>query len=402
MTPVSKHPDSELDGFIVWLAATARQLLPADDAFVLVAPRHRFDAYLNERPEIADLLARGEHVSLPPSERKLLAGQDSAVAEESSNGFSSLLLVPVVFHSTVEAVLCLALREESGVSAEQLASLRALCRLSGPLIAGLRELELLRHENSQLRRRVQRLDGLESAVKALEEARCELEAVLQLKTLRTWNFVHDLSTPVQTIQLYARMLTAGVQDGAAREQATMVNENVLKLVRVIRQFRHMENQAMGLQGFDLRELWQEALGLVRPQAEQRSIRISERIPAEPFHIVGDRQRLGKVVTELALNAAKFTEAGGEIVIEFAREEREVVVRVSDTGIGIPPEVLEKVSDRYEQNDAEGRAAGLSVLHEIVRLHGGKITVGSKVGQGSTFTLRLPVIQTSEKLGERTA
>lgn len=109
----------------------------------------------------------------------------------------------------------------------------------------------------------------------------------------------------------------------------------------------------------------------------------------------DLRRLRQVLANLIENAVKYSPGGGEIVVGVGREEDEASIVVRDQGVGIPAEALPRLFDRFYRvgatvGQAQGLGLGLYITHQLVRAHGGRITVESEVGHGSTFTVRLPV------------
>jgi signal transduction histidine kinase len=116
-------------------------------------------------------------------------------------------------------------------------------------------------------------------------------------------------------------------------------------------------------------------------------------------LVGDGDRLAQVFTNLVDNALKFTPAGGQVILSARQDGTEMEIEVRDTGSGIAPEALGRVFDRFYQADAsrarrerQGAGLGLAIAREIVAAHGGKISVRSHLGQGTAFTVRLPLAQ----------
>ncbi|MGH9092064.1 MAG: sensor histidine kinase [Acidimicrobiales bacterium] len=113
----------------------------------------------------------------------------------------------------------------------------------------------------------------------------------------------------------------------------------------------------------------------------------------PATVLGDRERLHQVMTNLLVNAAKFTPAGGSVHVTVSRRGDEAVARVSDTGIGIEPQELEHVFDRFWRGvgsvGTPGSGVGLAIASELVRAHRGSITVRSDVGRGTDVEVRLP-------------
>ena len=126
--------------------------------------------------------------------------------------------------------------------------------------------------------------------------------------------------------------------------------------------------------------------------------LSKSLPGEALYVEGDPTRLEQIVTNLLNNAAKYTEPGGQIAVTLSREADQAVLRVSDTGIGITPEMQTNIFDLFVQADRSldrargGLGIGLTLVRSLVELHGGTISVfSSGPGQGSTFTVKFPVV-----------
>ena len=131
------------------------------------------------------------------------------------------------------------------------------------------------------------------------------------------------------------------------------------------------------------------------QAEQRQQTITQDLPADPVPVRGDEQRLYQVISNLLSNAIKYTPGGGLVSIGIWTQDDQVRLDVSDTGPGIPVEAQARVFERFYRvarstNDIEGTGLGLAIVKSIVEQHGGRVWVTSVVGQGSTFSVALPV------------
>lgn len=127
------------------------------------------------------------------------------------------------------------------------------------------------------------------------------------------------------------------------------------------------------------------------------------LPAEPVWLQGDATRLEQIVVNLLNNAAKYTDEGGRIWLTVEQERGEVVLRVSDTGVGIAPELLPRIFDLFTQAERTldrsqgGLGIGLSLVQKLVELHGGTVEAHSAgLGQGSAFIVRLPALSSSEE------
>ena len=150
-----------------------------------------------------------------------------------------------------------------------------------------------------------------------------------------------------------------------------------------------------LTDFHLPTAIDNALMLVRERAGRRDIALHTSIDKRLGEIQGDERKIRQVVLNLLSNAIKFTPEGGRIEVAAVPKDGLVEVSVSDTGVGIAAEDQEKVFEEFSQvgtanKKAEGTGLGLTLCRKFVELHGGKISVKSQLGVGSTFTFTIPV------------
>ncbi len=214
--------------------------------------------------------------------------------------------------------------------------------------------------------------------------------------------VHELRTPLTSIIGYSKMLLmmdnvpAAMQKqflGTIHREASrlgdMVN-NYLDLARLEsgRAQLHREN-------VDLNEVALEAAELMRPQAAERDIALTLELcaPACPAHV--DKARLHQVLANLLSNAIKYNRPGGKVHLTVAPAGDQAHIRVQDTGEGIPPDILPHIFDKFfrgeeKEGQVKGTGLGLSIAKQIVEMHGGSIEVQSVPGEGSTFTVVLPL------------
>jgi CheY-like chemotaxis protein len=176
-----------------------------------------------------------------------------------------------------------------------------------------------------------------------------------------------------------------------RIQAQLI-EDLLDVSRIVANKLHIE-----LGRFDLAAVAQAAADTVRPAALERGVELDLVLESMPCEMVGDAGRLQQVVWNLLSNAVKFTGAGGRVVLRVARTRELAEAQVIDQGMGIAPEFLPHVFDRFRQGEssmvrsAGGLGLGLAIAHSIVSLHRGTIAAASDgEGHGATFTVRLPV------------
>lgn len=213
---------------------------------------------------------------------------------------------------------------------------------------------------------------------------------------------HELRTPLTAILGWTQMLRSGTlapekHDRAlatvernAHMQAQLV-EDLLDVSRII-----TGKLAMQMEPTDLAAAVGAAVDTVRPTAQAKRVEVEVEIDAASTMVHGDNARLQQVVWNLLSNAVKFTPSGGRVSLRVTREGDMLQVRIADTGIGIAPEFLPHIFDRFRQADGGsarrrgGLGLGLSIVHHVVEAHGGTVYAESAgTDQGSTFTVRIP-------------
>jgi signal transduction histidine kinase len=215
---------------------------------------------------------------------------------------------------------------------------------------------------------------------------------------------HELRTPITSILGWAELLTrvnldeTTRRDGiatilrSARSQAKLIDD-VLDVTRMI-----TGKLLLTIEPIDLESLLRSALTALLPAANAKNIEINLNFQADLPPLLGDTVRLHQVFWNLLFNSLKFTPAGGRIDIRLVCiSSRTAVVEVQDTGMGISPEFLPFVFDRFAQEDVSlrrnhgGMGIGLSIVKQLVELHGGTVSAASDGdGRGATFTVSLPM------------
>lgn len=211
---------------------------------------------------------------------------------------------------------------------------------------------------------------------------------------------HELRTPLNIILGYASFLKDDLR-GDASEQLEIVLQSAMRLRSLIDDMvnlRHLDTgearKQLEVEEFFLHQLIADAVQEFSGMAEAKGLSLTGRRPSQPVKIVADRQKIYLVLANLLSNAIKFTDTGGRVLVASQLRDREVWVSVRDTGIGIPPDRLGKVFDRFYQvessltRQSEGMGLGLSIAKGMVELHGGRIWAESVEGLGSSFTFAL--------------
>jgi PAS domain S-box-containing protein len=216
---------------------------------------------------------------------------------------------------------------------------------------------------------------------------------------------HELRNPLAPIRNALELMRLGKTGGAAKEEPRVMIERQLKLlVRLVDDLLDVARINTGK--FELRRERTELTALVNSAAEMSRPRIeadrhalSVSLPSQALWLDADPARLVQMLSNLLDNAAKYTQPGGSIRVAVEQEGGKAVVSVTDTGIGIPLDMLERVFDMFAQVDQSlershgGLGIGLTLVKRLVELHGGDIVAESAgVGMGSTFSVRLPLVE----------
>jgi two-component system phosphate regulon sensor histidine kinase PhoR len=228
--------------------------------------------------------------------------------------------------------------------------------------------------------------------KRLEEMRSEFVA----------NVSHELRTPLTSLRGYLETLLDGaVEDPAAMHRfLEIMSKETERLTRLINDLldlsRIEEKRAVHRwQPVQLVDNINQVVAMFRLQAQEKKLELTTEVPSRLPVVYGDPDMLTQVLINLVDNAIKYTSAGGRVTVRTRVEEENIRVAVEDTGIGIPPESLPRIFERFYRVDkARGRelggiGMGLAIVKHIVLAHGGQTYVESVVGKGSTFSFALP-------------
>lgn len=212
------------------------------------------------------------------------------------------------------------------------------------------------------------------------------------------NVAHDLRTPLARLRSVAESALKSDDPEAAREALTRCLEEcdrVATMLTTLMDISEAETGTMALQHESVAviDIVDDALDLYRDVAEEKGVTLTKQVVDEP-QVIGDSARLRQVFANLIDNAVKYTPAGGRVWVEVESGHGQVVIRVIDSGIGIPPEDASRVWERLYRGDSSrserGLGLGLSVVKAIVEAHGGHVDLTSTVGQGSVFKVSLPL------------
>ena len=275
-----------------------------------------------------------------------------------------------------------------------------LCVLADRAAAAVEQARLVRLHD-------ERSSALAQASAEAASANAELREVEQLKTEFLSMVSHELRTPLTAIIGYTDLLLRGthgqLNERQLRYQHSVkeASQRLLALVDDLLDVSRLESGQVELEltTVDLAEVFEQALVEARQTAVQIRPTLRVELPADLPRIQGDPVRLRQVLANLLSNAIKFTPSGGRVDLwaEPTEQGRRVRVSVTDTGAGIAPEHLEHIWDRFYQADSSvrrrhgGSGLGLSIVRQLVELHGGTLTATSPgLGRGATFSFEVPV------------
>ena len=235
-------------------------------------------------------------------------------------------------------------------------------------------------------------------------ARSEAERANRLKDEFLATISHELRNPLNAIMGWAHMMRLGKLTPANTERAVeTIYRNAKSQAQLVADLLDVSRIISGKLRLDVRtvdliSIVNAAIDSVRPAVEAKGIWLQTMLDPEAGPISGDADRLQQIVWNLLTNAVKFTPKGGNIQVNVQRVDSHAEIVVSDSGVGISKEFLPYVFDRFRQADASttrihgGLGLGLSIVRQLVDLHGGSVSVHSEgEGKGATFTITLPFV-----------
>jgi signal transduction histidine kinase len=238
----------------------------------------------------------------------------------------------------------------------------------------------------------------------LADALAQAQELDRLKSEFVQSVSHELRTPLALARGYAELLGAG-ELGELSEQQQNAADIIVRRVRMLSELVEditlilvAEARPLTHEPIALDDLARAAVEDFRVTTEQNGIELYSEIAQDVAPAVGEGVYLRRVLDNLLQNAVKFTPEGNSITVRVWQASDSVFLQVSDTGIGIPPDKLESIFDRFFQVDGSskrrygGVGLGLALVKQVVETLGGDVTVESAVEKGSTFTVRLPVAE----------
>lgn len=273
--------------------------------------------------------------------------------------------------------------------------------LIGPVTHMMRVTQRIANGNYAERASIHRVDELGKLAASLNVMAFRLEQTEEMRRKLITDVTHELSTPLTSMQ----GMMEGLLDGVFppdRETFTLIHQETVRLQQLVHNLKELsilESRSLSLdiREYDLILLLHAVIQKMGPSFLDKQIHLSwEHVPP-PVPILADSNRMTQVFTNLLSNALRYTTPGGRVSVHLVVTGQEAVVIVRDSGIGIAahdlPHIFERFyrADRSRARSTGGSGVGLSIVKEIVELHGGSIEVTSEVNHGSCFRVSLPLL-----------
>ncbi len=242
---------------------------------------------------------------------------------------------------------------------------------------------------------------LRSQIQASEQAQALAEEAVRVKDEFLTTLSHEIRTPLNAVLGWTKILLSRTVDAALLARALeVIDRNALAQTRLIDDMLDIARVMSGKlrldsKPVDLTRVALAAIDVVAPTAEAKGVEIRSEFQPKAATMMGDADRLQQIIWNLLANAVKFTEPGGSVTVAIESSEGPITLTVSDTGEGITPDFLPQIFERFRQADPSasrrhgGLGIGLSLVRQLVELHGGRIAVKSVEHVGSTFTVTFP-------------
>jgi signal transduction histidine kinase len=217
----------------------------------------------------------------------------------------------------------------------------------------------------------------------------------------TGGLAHEIKNPLSTIKINLKLISEDL-DRRKSDSSRKTPESALRKISVVQKeadrleqilegfLRYIDKREPNLYAMDINTLVSDMVDFYSPQSQSNSITLRSAFCDEPLICKVDPDMLKQVLLNLFLNAHQAMPRGGELMVQTSRQGQDALIRISDTGVGIEPERIERVFDAYYSTRPQGSGLGLPTAKKIVESHNGTISVTSKPGKGTSFAIKLPL------------
>jgi len=211
----------------------------------------------------------------------------------------------------------------------------------------------------------------------------------------TRGVAHEVKNPINAIVLHLQLLQNKLQqlDPDSRRHIDIIDSEIHRLDRVVQILVDFTRQReLHMEEADLRNLLNEVTLLAQPDAEAHAVRIVRVMPTEPLPVKVDLDFIKQALLNIVINGEQAMPSGGTLTLTTKRDDNHCVIEVRDEGSGIPKEVQDKVFELYFTTKKGGSGIGLAQTYQIMQWHYGSVDFETAEGQGTTFRLRLPLVE----------
>lgn len=360
------------------------------------------------------------HKSATVTKEQLKKVLDGGVVQDNPNGIATVLLgLPVKTEMGAKAMFFETLTPPSSLFVVQWASIFATCSLiAGSIIILIASIFLVRPIKKltkatkriaagdfNVKLNIKQTGELGTLARSFEEMIHDLQQLEQMRREFVTNVSHEVQSPLTSISGYAQALkqvNLSEQERsryleiiiAEAKRMSKMSDNLLKLSML-----ESQSQQPRLSTLSLDEQIRRVIVTLQPQWSARNIHFE--LDLQGVKVLADHDQLNQVWTNILSNGIKFSKDGGVIHVSTKQDIKNVTIRISDTGIGIPLEDQKRIFERFFKSDRshsrkyDGSGMGLAIVKQIVSLHQGDIRVESEPGQGTTFIVTLPITPPTE-------
>jgi cell cycle sensor histidine kinase DivJ len=280
-----------------------------------------------------------------------------------------------------------------------------------PTLGAWLQIEMRRMDGGRLVATLRDASDEHAREQTLDAARIDAEALNIGKSRFLANMSHELRTPLNAIMGFSDIMRErmfGPLPGKYQEYADLIHDagsHLLDLINDVLDMSKIEaaKYELSLEHLDVREPVQAALRLMRLQADDVGVQLRGVLPSAPLEANLDRRAVKQIALNLLSNALKFTPRGGLVTVSVQALAGALELTVADTGMGISAKDLERLGRPFEQagdasQQARGTGLGLSLVRAFAELHGGEMSIESRLGEGTAVTVRLPALATEQPPG----
>ena len=235
---------------------------------------------------------------------------------------------------------------------------------------------------------------LQMAHQELEQAQAQLIRTEKLAALGQLaaGVAHEINNPLGTITIYAHLLLKSIEaDDPRREDVALIVSEANRAKEIVQGLLSFARETKLRPGLtNVNELLDDVFGLVENQSLFHNIKIKKVFAPDLSDIIADSTQLKQVFLNIILNAAQAMEGKGSLTVTTTQEKKRIKVKIQDTGPGIPPEIINNIFSPFFTTKEKGTGLGLAISYGIIERHAGKITLETKLGKGTSFTVSLPV------------